>query len=73
MWAWSLDVTNLDRKINCVLLGLKWPEESVDILSVIRSKSTLRILNFEDSEIVVVLIQSLKRSCINLILKLGDT
>ena len=73
MWAWSLDITDLDWEVDCVLFSLKGSEKSVDVLSVISSKGSLWILNFKDSEIVIVLIQSLESSCVNLILQLGNT
>ena len=73
VWAWSLDITDLNWEINCIFFRFKWSEQGVDVLSVVSCKGSLWILNFKDSEIVVILIKSFESSSVNLIFQFGDT
>ena len=52
--AGAFNVADLNGQVDCVLLDLQGSEEGVDVLRVVRSKSTFWVLDLEDSEIVVI-------------------
>jgi hypothetical protein len=73
MRAWSFDVADLDRQVDRILFGLERSEERVNVLSIVSSQSSLGVLNFEDPEIIVVLVQGLESLSVDLVLELGDS
>jgi hypothetical protein len=73
MRAWSFDITDLDRQIYGIILGLKRTEQSVDVLRVVRGKCAFWVLDFKDTEVIIALVQLLKGSGVDLILELGDS
>jgi len=73
MWAWSFDIANLDRKVNCVLLGFQRSEQRVNVLSIVGSQRALRVLDFKNSKLEVIGVQSFKLRSIDLVLQLCNT
>lgn len=68
----TFDVANLDRKVKGILFGLERAEESENVTNLVRAESTLRVRDFEDSEIMVILIKLLHTAHIDLVLQLGN-
>jgi len=73
VWTGALNVADLDWQVYSILFCLKWSKKGINVLSIVGRKSPLRILYFEDSEIVVALVKGLQSGCIDLVLELGDT
>ena len=68
----ALNVAYFDRQVHCVVLGLQRTEESVDVLSVVGSELSLRVLYLEDSKIIVPGIECLKLRQVNRVIQFGD-
>jgi hypothetical protein len=71
--TWPLNISDLNWQINSILLSLEWSEQGIDVLSIIWVKYSFRVLNFKNTEVVIVLIQSFENSCVDRVGQLSDS
>ena len=58
----TFDVANLDRKVKGILFGLERAEESENVTDLVGAESTFRVRDFEDSEVMIILVKLLQSS-----------
>ena len=55
----AFDVADVDWKIKRILLRFERPEQSEDVTHFVRAQRAFRVLDFEDSEVMVLLVELL--------------
>lgn len=56
----SFDVFHADRQVEVVLFGFKWFEQSINMLCFSSLQFTVRVLNVENSEVIILLVEHFK-------------
>lgn len=71
--AGSFNIADLNGEINCVLLGLKGSEKSVNVLCIVCRERALGVLYLENAEVKVVAVEGFECGSVDLVLELGDS